>query len=132
MANDTQSGLYGERLIADSEIICFPNPNSERAYEISIEFPEFTCKCPFSGYPDFAVIRLLYQPYKKILELKSAKLYINTYRDQKISHEEVTNKILDDFVSASKPSWMEIEADFNPRGNVHTVIKVSYGLRKQV
>ena len=68
MANDTQSGLYGERLIADSEIICFPNPNSERAYEISIELPEFTCKCPISGYPDFAILRIFYQPNQKILD----------------------------------------------------------------
>ena len=124
------SGLYGEKLIGDSEIVCFPNPSPQRDYEISIEFPEFTCQCPFSGYPDFAVIRLLYQPFEKVLELKSIKLYINSFRNTRISHEEVANKILDDFVSASNPSWMQLEADFNPRGNVHTVVRVTHGLRR--
>ena len=124
------SELYGERSISNSEIICFPNPSPENNYEISIELPEFTCKCPFSGYPDFAIIRLLYQPSEKVLELKSIKLYINSYRNKKISHEEVTNKILNDFVQAVSPSWMQIEADFNPRGNVHTIIRASHGSKK--
>ena len=123
---------YGERLIADAEIICFPNPSSNRDYEVSIELPEFTCKCPFSGYPDFAVIRLLYQPFEKVIELKSLKLYINSYRDTCISHEKVTNKILDDIVSVSNPSWIQIEADFSPRGNVHTIIRACHGSRKNI
>ena len=129
---NNDSDLYGERLISESEILCFPNPSQERDYEISIEFPEFTCQCPFSGYPDFAIIRLLYQPSEKVLELKSIKLYLNSFRNQKISHEEVTNKILNDFISASHPSWMQIEADFNPRGNVHTLIRASHGKRKDI
>ena len=126
-SNDSQ--LYGERLISESKILCFPNPSPERDYEISIELPEFTCQCPFSGYPDFAVIRLFYQPLEKVLELKSIKLYINSFRNIKISHEEVANKILNDLVAASNPSWMKLEADFNPRGNVHTVIRVSHHLK---
>ena len=123
--------LYGERAIADSELICFGNPRPNRNYEISIEFPEFTCKCPFSGYPDFATLRLLYQPDQRVLELKAIKLYINSYRDKRISHEAVTNQILDDLVEAVQPSWMELEADFNPRGNVHMIIRVKYGSRNQ-
>ena len=123
------STLYGERVIAEAELICFNNPNVKRSYEISIDLPEFTCKCPFSGYPDFAELRLLYQPDKKVIELKSIKLYINSYRDKKISHEEVANKILDDLVSACNPDWMELEADFNPRGNVHMIIRVNHGNR---
>ena len=126
----TDSELYGERLISDSELLCFPNPSIERNYEISIELPEFTCQCPFSGYPDFAIIRLLYQPSEKVLELKSLKLYINSFRNIRISHEEVTNKILNDFVLVANPNWMQVEADFNPRGNIHTVIKASHGIRK--
>ena len=127
-SNDELS-LYGERAIADSELICFGNPRPNRNYEISIELPEFTCKCPFSGYPDFATLRLLYQPDQRVLELKAIKLYINSYRDKRISHEEVTNQILDDLVEAVQPSWMELEADFNPRGNVHMIIRVKYGSR---
>ncbi len=122
--------LYGEKIIENAELICFPNPNLKRIYEISIELPEFTCKCPFSGYPDFAVLHLNYQPSKKIIELKSLKLFINSFREVRISHEEVANKIIDHLVTASDPIWMHLEADFHPRGNVHTVIKVSHGLKK--
>ena len=99
-------------------------------YQISIELPEFTCQCPFSGYPDFAVLHLFYQPNEKVVELKSLKLYVNSYRDKKISHEAVSNKILDDLITASKPVWMQLESDFNPRGNIHTVIRVSSGKRQ--
>ena len=124
--------LYGEREIASGGLICFPNPNRERDYEISINFPEFTCKCPFSGYPDFATLRILYQPNKKVIELKAIKLYLNSFREKRISHEEVTNKIIDDFVEVSEPKWMQLEADFNPRGNVHTIIRVCHGKRNNL
>tara|TARA_B100001996_G_C18321390_1_gene462631 strand:- start:102 stop:503 length:402 start_codon:yes stop_codon:yes gene_type:complete len=126
----TKSPLYGERLINESQLISFENPNQSRNYQISIELPEFTCQCPFSGYPDFAVLRVCYQPNQKVLELKSIKLYINSYRDKKISHEEVANKILDDLVDACNPKWIELEADFNPRGNVHMVLKVTHGQKQ--
>lgn len=122
--------LYGERAIAEAELLCFDNPRPGRAYEISIELPEFTCLCPFSGYPDFASLRLLYQPGPKVLELKALKLYVNAWRDRTISHEEVVNRILDDCVEACLPEWIQIEADFHPRGNVHTVIRVSHGTRQ--
>ena len=73
-------------------------------------------------------LRLLYQPDKKVLELKAIKLYINSYRNKKISHEEAANQILDDLIKACNPTWMKLEADFNPRGNVHMVVKVAYGI----
>lgn len=126
----TLTPLYGERAIAEAQLICFENPRPGRPYEVTIELPEFTCTCPFSGYPDFAVLRLLYQPGPRVLELKALKLYVNSYRDRSISHEEVANRILDDLVEASAPSWMELVADFNPRGNVHTVVRVSHGVRQ--
>ncbi|WP_320675425.1 preQ(1) synthase [Prochlorococcus sp. MIT 1341] len=126
----TESPLYGERAIKDSRLICFENPNNKRPYEISIELPEFTCLCPFSGYPDFAIIRLIYQPELKVLELKALKLYVNSYRNRTISHEEVVNRILDDIVEACNPKWVELEADFNPRGNVHMVVRVTHGKKE--
>ncbi|CAK6701444.1 MULTISPECIES: preQ(1) synthase [unclassified Synechococcus] len=127
----TVSPRYGERLISEeAPLICFDNPRRGRAYEVAIELPEFTCKCPFSGYPDFAVLRLIYQPGPSVLELKALKLYVNSWRDRSISHEEVANRILDDLVAAAAPVWMQLEADFNPRGNVHTVIRVSHGQRQ--
>lgn len=129
-AERTRTPSYGERTIAEAELLCFANPRPGRPFEISIELPEFTCKCPFSGYPDFAVLRLIYQPGPRVVELKAIKLYINSYRDRSISHEEVTNRILDDLVEACEPVWMELTADFNPRGNVHTVVRVSHGTRQ--
>ncbi len=126
----THSPLYGERAINEGALICFDNPSPNRVYEISIDLPEFTCQCPFSGYPDFAVLRLCYQPALKVVELKSIKLYVNSYRNLTISHEEAANRILDDLISVCEPNWMQLEADFNPRGNVHTVVKVSHGIRK--
>ena len=126
----TKSLLYGERIISESEIICFDNPNIERTYQISIELPEFTCKCPFSGYPDFAKLDIHYQPHKKVFELKSLKLYINKYRDKKISHEEVVNKIMDDLVEIANPHWINLHADFNPRGNVSMKLNLIVGEKK--
>ena len=126
----TQSPAYGERNIAAAELICFDNPQQQRPYNIAISLPEFTCKCPFSGYPDFAKLQLNYQPGPRVLELKALKLYVNSWRDCTISHEEVVNRILDDFVAAAAPIWMELVADFNPRGNVHTVITVQHGVEQ--
>jgi|TARA_B100002052_G_scaffold54496_1_gene47643 7-cyano-7-deazaguanine reductase len=127
--SSTQRPSYGQRAIEEAELICFENPRQARPYEVAISLPEFTCKCPFSGYPDFAKLELTYQPGPKVLELKALKLYINSWRDQAISHEEVVNRILDDLVAAACPSWMQLVANFNPRGNVHTVITVRHGER---
>ncbi|KOR37455.1 NADPH-dependent 7-cyano-7-deazaguanine reductase QueF [Planktothricoides sp. FACHB-1370] len=117
---------YGEREILEGQLITFPNPRVGRRYEIQVTLPEFTCKCPFSGYPDFATIYITYIPDQKVVELKAIKLYINQYRDRYISHEESVNQILDDFVDACDPLEITIKGDFNPRGNVHTVISVKH------
>ena len=128
--DSTQSPLYGERIIEESEIICFDNPNKKRIYEISIQLPEFTCKCPFSGYPDFAKLNIIYQPYLKVYELKSLKLYINNFRDIKISHEEVVNRIMDDLENEGSPHWIHLNAAFNPRGNVSMQLDIFNGEKK--
>ena len=117
---------YGERQIATGKLITFPNPRVGRRYDIHITLPEFTCKCPFSGYPDFATIHITYVPDRTVVELKAIKLYINSYRDRYISHEESVNQILDDFVAACAPLEVYIKGDFTPRGNVHTVIEVRH------
>ena len=122
--------LYGERAIQDGKLITFPNPRPGREYNISITLPEFTCKCPFSGYPDFATIHVDYVPDEKVVELKAIKLYINSFRDRNISHEESINLIMDDFVAACDPLSVTIKGDFLPRGNVHTVIEVSHRKEK--
>lgn len=117
---------YGERAIEEGSLITFPNPRPGRVYDISITLPEFTCKCPFSGYPDFATIYINYSPDEKVVELKAIKLYINSYRERYISHEESINQILDDFVAACDPLSITVKGDFSPRGNVHTVIEVKH------
>ncbi len=117
---------YGERLIDEGKLITFPNPRVGRRFSIQITLPEFTCKCPFSGYPDFATIYVTYVPDQRVVELKAIKLYINSYRDRYISHEESINQILDDLVAACDPLEMTVKGDFTPRGNVHTVVEVTH------
>lgn len=93
---------------------------------VEFEIPEFTAICPFSDFPDFATIKLKYVPNKRCIELKSLKLYINGFREIKIFHEHVINLILEDFVKACDPLKVEIEGDFNVRGNIKTVVRASY------
>jgi 7-cyano-7-deazaguanine reductase len=99
-----------------------------RGREINISFncPEFTAICPFSDFPDFATIKIDYVPNERCVELKSLKLYINAFRSVKIFHEHVVNRILADFVEACDPMSVEIEGDFNIRGNIKTVIRAKY------
>ena len=121
---------YGEKAIKKAVLEIWDNPAPERDYEINITFQEFTCLCPRSGYPDFATIKISYVPDKKIVELKSLKIYLNSFRDIYISHEESANKIFSEIQKKLKPRFLEITGDFNPRGNVKTVVKVSSEDRK--
>jgi len=116
---------YGEKNISKATLEKWDNPHPDRDYTIEISFSEFTCLCPRSGYPDFATIKVNYVPDKYIVELKSLKLYLNKFRSQHISHESVTNRIFDDLKKLLKPRHLEVIGDFNPRGNVKTVIRVS-------
>jgi len=118
---------YGEKIIKKAVLEIWNNPHPERDYEINISFPEFTCLCPRSGYPDFATIKINYKPGKKIVELKSLKLYLNFFRTTYISHEDVTNVIYTELKKKLRPKFLEVIGDFNPRGNVKTVIRVCKG-----
>ena len=93
---------------------------------IDFEIPEFTAICPFSDFPDFAIIKLKYMPNERCIELKSLKLYINSFREIKVFHEHVINIILEDFVKACDPLKVEIEGDYNVRGNIKTIVRASY------
>ncbi len=104
----------------------FPYEFAGREVRIKFEIPEFTAICPFSDFPDFATIRVEYVPHEQCIELKSLKLYINSFRPVKIFHEHVINVILEDFVRACDPLRVEIEGDFNIRGNIKTVVRASY------
>jgi len=118
---------YGEKEIVQFDIYAKENywPNEHKKdYIIDIELPEFMCKCPRSGYPDFATIKLSYTPKKKVIELKALKLYINSFMNREISHENSANEIYDTLKENLKPKWIRVVADYNPRGNVHTVITI--------
>jgi 7-cyano-7-deazaguanine reductase len=115
---------YGEKAIKKARLELWDNPSPGRDYEIALSFPEFTCMCPRSGYPDFATIGVNYVPDKKVVELKSLKLYLNSFRGLYISHEEATNRIYEVLLKKLKPRRLEVIGDFNPRGNLKTVIRV--------
>ena len=98
----------------------FANPAPQRDYQIHMEIPEFTCLCPKTGQPDFAVLMLDYVPDKLCVELKSLKLYVWGFREEGHFHEDVTNRILDDLVKATKPRFMRLTARFFVRGGIFT------------
>ena len=100
----------------------FPNPAPERDYAIHMQIPEFTCKCPKTGQPDFATLYLDYVPDRLCVELKSLKLYIWSFRDQGKFHEAVANEILDALARATKPRFMRLTARFYVRGGIFTTV----------
>jgi len=100
----------------------FANPAPQRDYRIHMEIPEFTCLCPKTGQPDFAVLTLDYIADRLCVELKSLKLYIWGFRDEGHFHEDVTNRILDDLVRATHPRFMRLTARFNVRGGIFTTV----------
>ncbi len=103
-----------------------PNQYPGRGYEVDISCPEFTALCPRTGQPDFATIHIRYIPDRTIIELKSLKLYLHSFRDQGIFHETVTNQILDDFVAVSQPLRCEVVGDFSVRGGIKTIVRACY------
>ncbi len=109
-----------------------PNPHPDRDYEVAMAVPEFTCLCPMTGQPDFATIRIRYVPDQHLVELKSLKLYMWSYRDQGAFHEDVTNRILNDLVAAIRPRWAEVTGDFNVRGGIKTDVRAAYGKRPEI
>ena len=102
------------------------NQYPDKLYTINLDIPEFTCICPKTGLPDFAVIRIEYSPAKLCVELKSFKMYTIFWRNVGIFHEHLINKMLEDFVRAVKPRWMKITGVFNPRGGITTTVSREY------
>lgn len=109
-----------------------PNPHAGRDYEIDHVVPEFTCVCPITGQPDFATIRIRYVPDRWLVELKSLKLYMWSYRDEGAFHEDVTNRILDDLVRILAPRRLEVVGDWNVRGGIKTLVTVRYERSRRV
>jgi 7-cyano-7-deazaguanine reductase len=107
-------------------LVALPNPTPGRDYEIRCETPEFTCLCPMTGQPDFATMVLSYTPDESIVELKSLKLYLWSYRSTGAFHEAVTNQILDDLVAAVAPRRATVETVWLPRGGIHTTVRATH------
>jgi 7-cyano-7-deazaguanine reductase len=104
----------------------FENEFPNRDYTIIHTAPEFTSLCPKTGQPDFATIDIDYIPDKLCVELKSLKLYLNSYRNEGVFFESVTNKILEDLVKVCSPRYMLVSAEFNVRGGISSVIEAEY------
>lgn len=116
----------GVRNLTLPGIEVWENQYQDRIYTVNLEIPEFTCICPKTGLPDFAVIKVQYNPQKWCLELKSFKMYLIAYRNLGIFHEHLTNRILDDIVKACQPRWARVEAVMNPRGGISTTVTAEF------
>ena len=129
--NSTYEGRQKDiRKLQMPEIEVWENQYSDRDYIVDLTIPEFTCICPKTALPDFALIKVSYKPAKVCLELKSLKLYLVKYRDVGIFHEHLVNKLLDDLVRSCHPHWMRVEVIMNPRGGIGTTVTAEYSKRK--
>ncbi len=114
------------RALKTPAIEVWANQYPDKIYTVRLEMPEFTCICPKTGLPDFAVISIEYAPRKFCVELKSLKMYTIFFRNIGIFHEHLINKMLEDFVAVCKPRWVKIKAVFNPRGGIATTVAREY------
>jgi 7-cyano-7-deazaguanine reductase len=118
--------ILGKESVPSRKLETFPNHHSGRDYVVTMHTEEFTCVCPLTGQPDFAKITLQYIPDQRILESKSLKLYLQSFRNEGTFHEHVTNVILDDIVAALAPRWCKMTADFTVRGGVGISVEAEF------
>ena len=104
-----------------------PNANSGRNYFVTLTSDEFTCLCPITHQPDYATIKIRYIPDEKLVESKSLKLYLTSFRNHGTFHEDVVNKIADDLIKLLNPRYLEVEGNFSVRGGISIVPFVNYG-----
>ncbi|MFH1367524.1 MAG: preQ(1) synthase [Elusimicrobiota bacterium] len=112
--------------ITPSFLTAMPYDYKGKNIEINVESEEFTCLCPWSGLPDFALLTVNYTPDRNLIELKSLKYYLQSFRMVGIVHENAVNRILEDLVRACKPKSMTVELVFNIRGGVKTTVRADY------
>jgi len=117
---------YGTAMIGANVLEAWPSPRPDRPFLIHEEMPEFTCLCPRSGFPDFATFVLDYVPGPSVVELRSLKLYINAFRDRRISHEEAVNEVAERLVDLLRPRHLRLTGRFTRRGNIDTAITAEY------
>ena len=116
------------KTVAERSLETFPNRHPGRDYVVNISTNEFTCMCPATGQPDFATITIKYIPDQRIVESKSLKLYLWSYRSEGVFHEHITNVILDDLVEALEPKWCEVTSDFGVRGGIAISVTAEYSV----
>jgi 7-cyano-7-deazaguanine reductase len=109
----------------------FENQFPGRDYTVEIVCPEFTSVCPLTGQPDFGTLTITYTPDRKCVELKSLKMYLQSYRNEGIFYEHATNRILDDLVAALAPRRLKLVASFTPRGGISTSVTVEHQSGKE-
>ncbi len=122
--------LLGREAKPSKRLETFPNHHPDRRYVVRLETDEFTCLCPATGQPDFANILVEYIPNQKIIESKSFKLYLWSYRNEGIFHEHVINKILEDLVAALEPHWCRVVGAFQIRGGINITVEAEHGRRQ--
>ena len=118
--------VQGEEAIDASCLLAFEYEYPEQESEIAIDSDEFTAVCPWTGLPDFGTLVVRYVPHTKLLELKSLKYYLLSYRQVGIVQEHAANRILNDLVAACSPRRMAVSLDYNTRGGIHTTVDVAY------
>lgn len=104
----------------------FENQFPGRDYVIEIVCPEFTSVCPKTGQPDFGTLTFTYTPDRTCVELKSLKLYLQSFRNEGIFYENVTNRIFDDLMAILNPRRLKVAAAFTPRGGISTTVTVCH------
>ena len=102
----------------EAKLETFPNRSPQRRYEVLLETEEFASLCPVTGQPDSCSLSISYVPDERVLETKSLKYYLVSFRNYPAFNEQVVNRILDDLVAAVRPSWMRVVGRFSPRGGI--------------
>jgi 7-cyano-7-deazaguanine reductase len=118
--------LGSEKILPHHKLEAFPNHHPERDYVVTLHTDEFTCLCPLTGQPDFARIKIQYIPEAHVLESKSLKIYLHSFRNEGAFHEHIVNVVLDDIVRTLEPRWCKITADFAVRGGIGISVDAEY------
>jgi 7-cyano-7-deazaguanine reductase len=118
--------ILGKQAKPGKQLEAFPNRSPDRYYRVTLETDEFTCLCPMTGQPDFATLKIEYVPDQKVVESKSLKLYLWSFRDEGAFHEHVINQICDDLIKILDPHWIKVTGVFNIRGGIGITVEAEH------
>lgn len=126
MSNEFGLTILGQKATAERRLEVFPSRSQPGALAVKMHCHEFTCRCPVTRQPDWAQITIDYVPNEWIVESKSLKLYLETFREEGIFHEHLAQVLLDDFVAAARPLSCSVTVSFNVRGGIAITATASY------